>query len=101
MFVPSGTIYVDADIVGSALPTYRPIVKTGAIPADELPLGVDTGSLWLLFLWIGVLAVAVVASVWTWRRKGQVRAWIIFIGPVALIGYFLVNQISILLPNLT
>jgi LPXTG-site transpeptidase (sortase) family protein len=101
MFVPSGAIYVDADIVGSALPTYRPVVKSSAIPADELPLGVDTGSLWLLFLWICVLAVAVAASLWTWRQKGLVRAWIIFIGPVALIGYFLVNQISILLPNLT
>ena len=101
MFVPSGAVYVDADIVGSALPTYRPVVTASEIPADELPLGMDTGSLWQLFLWLFVLAVAVVVALWTWRRKGHVRAWIIFIGPIALVGYFVATQISILLPNLT
>jgi sortase (surface protein transpeptidase) len=99
MFVPSGAVYVDANIVGSAVPAIRPVVKRQDLPADELPLGVDAGSLWLLILWAIVLAGVAAGALWTWRRRGHVQAWIIFIGPAALVGYFLANQIALLMPN--
>jgi sortase (surface protein transpeptidase) len=100
-FVPSGVVYVDADIVGSALPTHAPVVKAQDLPANELPLGVDTGDLWILALWLIVLALVAAGAMWTWHRKGHVQAWIIFIGPMALVGYLIADQVSILLPNLT
>jgi sortase A len=99
MFVPSGAIYVDANIVGSPLPTIAPVVTAKNLPSDELPLGVDTGHLWLLAIWLIALTAVMAAAVWTWHRKGQAQAWIIFVAPVALVGYFLANQISLLLPN--
>jgi sortase A len=99
MFVPSSVVYVDANIVGSPLPTIAPVVKAKNLPSDELPLGVDTGNLWLLALWLIALTAVVAAAVWTRHRKGQAQAWIIFVAPVALVGYFLANQISLLLPN--
>jgi len=99
MFVPSGAVYVDANIVGTPLPTYPPVVKARNIPASELPLGVDTGDLWMLALWLFALAGVAAGAIWTWHRKGHVQAWIIFVGPGALIGYFFANQISLLLPN--
>lgn len=99
-FVPSGVVYVDANIVGSPLPTPRPVVEARNIPANELPLGLDLGNLWVLALWTVALAAAAAAAIWTWNRKGHAQAWIIFVGPLALIGYFLANQISVLLPNL-
>ncbi len=99
-FVPSGAVYVDANIVGTPLPTPRPVVKAKDIPADELPLALDTNDLWILALWTIALAGAAAGAMWTWYRKGHAQAWIIFSGPLALIGYFLANQISVLLPNL-
>lgn len=101
MFVPSGAIYVDANIVGSALPTVRPVVKGTDLPANELPLRGDAGSLWLMFVWLFVLVGLVGGGLWTWNRKGRARAWIVFIAPVALVGYFVANQIAVLLPNVT
>jgi LPXTG-site transpeptidase (sortase) family protein len=101
MFVPSGAVYVDANIVGSALPTSRPVVKGTDLPANELPLRGDTGSVWLLFVWLFVLVVVVGCGLWTWTRKGHMRAWIVFLAPVALVGYFVANQIAVLLPNVT
>ncbi len=99
-FVPSGIVYVDANIVGSPLPTHPSVVKARNIPANELPMGSDTGSLWVLALWLMALAVAVGAAIWTWHRKGQPQAWIIFVAPLAVVGYFVANQIAVLLPNL-
>jgi LPXTG-site transpeptidase (sortase) family protein len=98
-FVPSGPLYVDANIVGTPLPTLRPVIKPKNIPANELPLGVDTGKLWMLAVWLCALAGVSAGALWTWYRKGHAQAWIIFSGPVALVGYFLANQISLLLPN--
>jgi LPXTG-site transpeptidase (sortase) family protein len=101
MFVPSGAVYVDANIVGSPLPTIRPAVTGTDLSADELPLRGDGGSLWLLFVWLFVLAAVIACGLWTWNRKGHMRAWIVFIAPATLVGYFVANQIAVLLPNLT
>jgi sortase A len=98
-FVPSGAVYVDANIVGSALPTPPPVLRAQNVPADELPLGVDTSQVWVVALWLLVLALGVSLAVWTWHRKGHARAWIIFAAPVVVIGYFLADQIATLLPN--
>ena len=45
------------DKVGAALSSDRPLVKT--VPADERPLVVDTGTLWALDVWLGVLALLI------------------------------------------
>ena len=100
MFVPSGVVYVDAKIVGTPLPTRAPVVTTKRLPADELPMGVDTGDLWVLALWLMALAAFVIGGIWTWHRRGHVQAWIIFTGPLLLIGYFVANQMAVALPNL-
>jgi sortase A len=99
MFVPSGVVYVDANIVGTPLPTHFPVVTAKELPANELPLGIDTGNLWLLVLWLVVLAGVATGALWTWNRKGRPQAWIIFLAPAALVGYLLANQIALLLPN--
>jgi sortase A len=97
-FVPSGVVWVDADKVGPALASFRPTVHT--VPDSERPLGLDTGTLWVL----GLLGVALVAAfagaVWVWRRRGHAQAWIIFSAPLVLVWMFLVDQIARLLPNL-
>ncbi len=97
-FVPSGVVYVDADKVGPALAAYPPAVHT--VPDSQRPMGLDTGTLWLL----GLLSVALVAvfagAVWVWRRRGHAQAWIIFTAPLVLLWMFVVDQIARLLPNL-
>lgn len=97
-FVPSGVVWVDADKVGAPLAAQRPLVKT--VPAAEQPLGLDTGTLWALLLWVLALGALLIAGVWTWRRRGHAQAWIIFTAPVLLIWMFVADQFARLLPNL-
>jgi sortase A len=97
-FVPSGVIWVDADKAGAPLAAQRPVLRV--VPASEQPLGLDTGTLWVLALWTLALGALVVAGVWTWRRRGHAQAWIIFTAPVLLIWMFVADQFARLLPNL-
>ncbi len=97
-FVPSGVLWVDADKVGAPLLAQTPIVTT--VPANQRPLGVDTGGLWVLVLWVAALAAVVVAAGWTWRRRGPAQAWIVFFAPAALLWILLTGQIVRILPNL-
>jgi LPXTG-site transpeptidase (sortase) family protein len=98
-FVPSGVVWVDADLVGSPLPAASP---AAAVPTSERPLGVDTGTsvLGALALWLAVLVCVLAAAVWMWHRRGRVQAWIIFSAPVAVVAYFVAGHASALLPNL-
>lgn len=52
-FVPSGVLWVDADLVGNPVPAAPPSVHR--VPPSESPLGIDTAGLWVLALWLGVL----------------------------------------------
>jgi LPXTG-site transpeptidase (sortase) family protein len=97
-FVPSGTVWVDADKVGPALASFRPAVHT--VPESQRPMGLDTGTLGFLALWAAALVVVFAGAVWAWRRRGHAQAWIIFSAPLVLIWMFLVDQIARLLPNL-
>ena len=97
-YAPTGVVEVDADNVGAPLPAQRPVVKT--VPAEEQPLGLDTGTLWALGLWVLILAAVVAGGVVTWRRRGRAQAWIIFTAPVLLIWMYVADQFARLLPNL-
>jgi sortase A len=97
-YAPSGVVSVIANKIGPGLAAQRPPVRT--VPPDQRPLGVDTGSLWLMDLGLAVLGVALAAAVWTWHRRGRAQAWIVFGAPLLLIWFFVANQVSSLLPNL-
>ena len=97
-FIPTGVVWVDADRTSAPLAAARPAMRH--LAPDELPLAIDTSSLWTLVLWLLLLTVALSGAVWTWHRHGRAQAWIVFCAPVALVAYFLANQVALLLPNL-
>jgi sortase A len=97
-YVPSGVVSVIANKIGPGLSAQRPLVRT--VPPDQRPLGVDTGSLWLVDLGLAVFGAVLAAAVWTWYRRGHAQAWIVFGAPLLLIWFFVADQVSSLLPNL-
>lgn len=97
-FVPSGVVSVYADKLGPPLASDRAPVR--AVPTSQRPLGVDTSTLWALLMWLTTLALVMVGAVWTWHRRGHAQAWIAFGAPLALIWFFVADQVTRLLPNL-
>jgi LPXTG-site transpeptidase (sortase) family protein len=97
-YAPTGVVTVVAEGVGTPLAAQRPPVHV--VPASQRPLGIDTSSLWTLLLWLTGLAVVLAAAVWTWHRRGHLQAWIVFGAPLALIWFYVADQVTRVLPNL-
>jgi sortase A len=97
-FMPSGLLWVDADLAGSPLPS-----STGgltSVPPSERALGHDTSDLWVLVLELQLLTVAVVGAVVCWRRWGRAQTWVVFAPLMLLLTYAISTQVARLLPNL-
>jgi hypothetical protein len=97
-YAPSGVVTVYAENVGTPLNSQRPPVHT--VPSSQRPLGIDTGALLSLLLWLIGLTVVLGAAVWTWHRRGHLQAWIVFGAPLALVWFFVADEITRVLPNL-
>jgi len=97
-FFPSGTMRVDADLEGAAQPT--PTLALSAVPRSERPMGIDTGTPWVLAFLLEALILVVVVSALSWRLWGHTQTWIVFLPLTLLIGYHVADQVTVLLPNL-
>lgn len=99
-YLPSGIAYVDAKLVGAALPAGARQTTSLTLPASHRPLATDTSTVWALIFALQFLVVAEIAAVWAFRRVGAQKTWIVFV-PVLLVASMLVaSQLVRLLPNL-
>jgi LPXTG-site transpeptidase (sortase) family protein len=96
-FLPTGVVYVDADMVGPALAARAPLPT---VSASEQAMAGDSGGFRGVALGLELLAVILAAAIWAWSRRGHAQAWIVFSAPVALAALYLVDQAARLLPNL-
>lgn len=95
---PSGTIYVDLRLDGTAqpYPSGRPVV----VPQAEMALQGDPSALLPLAVVLPLLVGAVVFAVYAWNRWGRWQAWVVG-APLILASLYLVSQCTFrLLPNL-
>lgn len=99
-FLPDGLLRVDADLVSAAQPAPPQALPTDALGGAEQALGHDTHSVWALVLWLQALLLAVVGAVWSWYRWGRWQTWIVFVPVTLLVGLFVADQATLLLPNL-
>lgn len=100
MFVPTGVVRVDAELVGDALdPGAR---QTGyyALGPAELEMGSDASTVWLLVFVLQLFVLAELIAVWVGPRVGGQKTWIVFAPVIGLAAIFAADQINRLLPNL-
>lgn len=99
-FVPTGVAYVDARSTGEALPAGARQTSTLSLRPQDTALATDTSTVWALVFALQFLVIAEFAAVWSFRRLGPQKTWIVFL-PVLLIGgLFVADQVVRLLPNL-
>ena len=100
-FMPSGTVFVDADLSeGTAQVGAARLVTSSGLAAQERELAGDSSTLWALALWLQVLIATVVAFIWAWHRWGRAQAWIVFVPLLLLVGLAASGEFIRLLPNL-
>jgi LPXTG-site transpeptidase (sortase) family protein len=97
-FMPSGVLRADADLVSR--PVDQTTIGTGSVPAAEQPLGTDSSTVWALVLWLQVLVVVSLVTVWSWLRWGRAQTWIVLAPVTLLVVIATAGEVVRLLPNL-
>lgn len=97
-WAPSGTLYVDADLIGEAWPNGE--TRPGGVPEPEKPMQGDPGALVTLVLWLQLLGVVGAAAFWIRFRWGNAQAWLIAVPVVLAVVWGTSSTAVLLLPNL-
>jgi LPXTG-site transpeptidase (sortase) family protein len=99
-FLPSGLVYVDADLKSRVQPpSARVITSPSQLMSSEVAGASDTSTLWVLVFWLQALLLVTVGAVWSWHRWGHAQTWIVFVPLVLVVGFFVSDQLTRLLPN--
>ncbi len=94
----TGTVFVDATLVGKtvAAPDGRP---TLIAPVEKAMSG-DSSGLVKLVLWIQLLLVVVLATVWARVRWGLAQCWLVGLPMILAVLWGTTGNVMLLLPNL-
>ncbi len=100
LFVPTGTIYLDADLVTTAQPSLaRVLSSAGLLPAEQ-PLASDSTAWPQIFLLLQGLALAALGVTYAARRFGGPAAWLTGVPVLSLFAILASRELVLLLPNL-
>lgn len=99
-YLPVATVRVDAELVSDAQPTGLRQTRFATLDPAEKEMQGDASMVWALVFALQFLIVVEVAAVWSYRRIGPTRTWIVFV-PLTLVAcLWVAGEISRLLPNL-
>ncbi|BDV32223.1 sortase [Microbacterium terricola] len=99
-YVPTGVAYVDAELTSDVQPAGARMTTTATLPASDTALGTDVSTVWALVFAVQFLIAAEIAAVWSLRRIGSQKTWIVFVPVLLLAGFFVADEITRLLPNM-
>jgi LPXTG-site transpeptidase (sortase) family protein len=99
-FVPSQVVRVDAELVGKTFDSGIRATKWGNIGLESRELGSDASSLWLMSLVLLAILIIELLALWSVRKFGIPKTWIVFTPLLTLSFILFAEQITRLLPNL-
>jgi LPXTG-site transpeptidase (sortase) family protein len=99
-FVPSGVLYIDADLTSKPQPAAPAVLSSSNLPADENAMATDN-SAWLPIVFTGQLLVLITMGL-SWLRYawGRWQTWLIGVPISGYVMLMIADQITRLLPNL-
>ena len=98
--MPTGVVRVDAQMIGEGEDRGARMTTYGTLPLSEKSMATDTSTSWALVFALQLFVVAEIAAVWTYRKLGAQKAWIVFAPTLLLAGVLVADQINRFLPNL-
>lgn len=99
-FAPTGVARVDARLVSEAQPSGPRLTNFATLPEADRELQGDTSMAWALVFALQFLIAVELAAVWSFRRVGGRRTWVVFLPLTLLAGFWVSGEIVRLLPNL-
>jgi LPXTG-site transpeptidase (sortase) family protein len=99
-YIPTGIAYVDARLVSHVQPAGARQTMSGTLSPSDRAMATDARTVWALVFAVQFLIAVEVAGVWSFRRFGAQKTWIVFLPVAALAGFFVADQLTRLLPNL-
>ncbi len=99
-YMPTGVVRVDAQMVGEGDDRGARMTTYGTLPLSEKSMATDTSTSWALVFALQLFVAAEIAAVWTYRKLGAQKAWIVFAPTLLLAGILVADQINRFLPNL-
>ena len=98
--LPSGALYVDADLVTEAFETPSPVFTKEVLSPAEFAMAADPSGVLPALFWGQLLLAAVFGLRWVRSRWGIWQTWIISIPVLLALGAATANATMTLLPNL-
>lgn len=98
--LPSGVLYVDADLVGTPRETPAAVMTTAVLSPGEFAMASDpAGGLPTLF-WAILLVLAAGATRWVRAQWGPWQTWIVSVPVLVVLGALTADAAMTLFPNL-
>ena len=99
-FMPTDLLRVDAQLVTPAQPAPPRVITAASLDPAEMAMAGDPAGLVPLLLWLQLLLVVAVATVWLVVRWGRWQAWLVAAPIVFFAGVMASMSALQLLPNL-
>lgn len=99
-FMPTDILRVDAVLVTDAQPAPARVLTAAAMDPAEQAMAGDPAGLVPLLLWLQLLLVVVVLTIWLAIRWGKWQAWLIAVPVILFVGVSASMSATRLLPNL-
>ena len=99
-YTPTKVLRVDAQLQGKAFDSGARVTKWAAVPAEGRELAIDTTAPWWLALALLALMLVEIGGLWSLKRFGVAKTWLVFAPLLALTLIVTVEQATLLLPNL-
>lgn len=99
-YMPTGVVRVDAELVSTVQPAGARQTGYAILPPQDRELASDTTTAWGLVFALQFLLAAEVAAVYSLRRFGRAKVWVVFVPVLLLAGLLVADQAIRLLPNL-
>ncbi|WP_245741537.1 sortase [Herbiconiux ginsengi] len=99
-FIPTGVARVDAHLVSETEPAGARQSSFRTLPSQSLELATDTSTVWALVFALQFFVIAEIAAVWSYRRIGAQKMWVVFVPVMVLGGLLIADQVTRLLPNM-
>jgi sortase A len=98
--VPSGILYVDADLTSKPQPAPTMVLSSGDLTASENAMGTEPQAWLPIVLWGQLLLIVAAALSWLWNAWGRWQTWLVAVPVIGYIVLSAADEVTRLLPNL-